>query len=286
MASTNKVNLSKAERREAAREEARLLREAQVRRERRNRTILVGALVGFIALAVVAVVVIIAQGSRSPLADVDSPAGANEAGGIEVGAAGVGAPNEGATVVQVYSDFICPYCALFETTNGATLEELAASGEATVAYHPVAFLDQYSNGTQYSTRAVHAVAVVADAAPDQFVAFNRALFENQPAENTDGLSDEEIAQIAMGVGVPQDVVDTFTDGVFSEWVTAATDQAARDLARPATPTILIDGEVFSGDWTDPAVFRAAVTGGEAAASAEPTEGAGSEPTEVVETPVG
>lgn len=260
MATSNTPRAPKAARREAAVEQARVLREAQAKRERRNRLLIIGALVAVLALVVVVVTVIIAQGSRSALADVESPAGANESGGIAVGAAGVGSENEGAPVVQVYSDFICPYCGLFETTNGVTLEELAASGEATVVYHPVAFLDQYSNGTQYSTRAAQAVAVVADAAPAQFVAFNRALFENQPAENTDGLSDEEIAAVAVGVGVPQEVADSFAEGRFTEWVTAASEQATRDLARPATPTILIDGEVFAGDWTDPDAFRAAITG--------------------------
>jgi protein-disulfide isomerase len=260
MPTSNIPRPTKAERREAARAEARALREAQARREKRNRLILVGSLVAVIALIAVAVAVIIGQGSRSALDGVAAPAGANDAGGIVVGAEGVGAASEGAPEVAVYSDFMCPFCGQFELTNGPMLEELRTGGEATVVYHPVAFLDRFSNGTNFSTRAAEATAVVADAAPEQFTAFYAALFENQPAENTDGLSDEQMAEIAVGVGVPEDIAATFSGDRFDAWVTAASDQATRDLPRPATPTILIDGTVFEGDWTDPENLRAEITG--------------------------
>lgn len=260
MATSNTPRASKAQQREAARLEAQRLREEQAKREKRNRTILIGAVVGVIAVVALAVVYIVGQGSRSPLETVDSPNGATASGGIVVGVDGVGAATEGAPEVAVYSDFMCPFCALFESTNGAMLEELREAGEATIVYHPVAYLDNASNGTNYSTRSAQALAVVADAAPEQFVAFNQALFANQPGEGTSGLSDDEIAAIAVGVGVPQDVADTFTDGRFTDWVTAASDQATRDLPRPATPTILIDGEVYDADWRDTEALRSAITG--------------------------
>lgn len=277
MPTSNTPRPTKAERREAAREEARRLREEQAKREKRNRIILIGTLVGVLALIVVAAVVIIGQSQKSALEDVASPAGANASGGIVVGAGGVGSANDGAPTVQVYSDFMCPFCGQFELTNGAMLEELAADGEATVAYHPVAFLDRFSNGTNYSTRAAQAVAVVADQAPEQFTAFYRALFESQPAENTEGLSDDEIAAIAVASGVPQEVADTFVDGTFTAWVEAASNQATQDLEQPATPTIIIDGEVYRDDWRDTEALRVAIVG-EDAATAEPTDAATAEPT--------
>ncbi len=276
MATSNTPRPTKAERREAAREEARRLREEQAKREKRNRIILIGTIVAVLALIAVAAVVIIGQSQKSALDDVASPAGANESGGIVVGAEGVGSANDGAPTVQVYADFMCPYCGQFELTNGVMLEDLADAGQATVVYHPLAILDRFSNGTNYSTRAAQAAAVVADQAPEQFTAFYRALFENQPAENTDGLSDEEIASIAVGVGVPQAVADTFTEGVFNDWVAAATSQASDDGVT-GTPTILIDGEAFTGDWRNTDDLRAAIVG-DGAATAEPTGAATTEPT--------
>jgi protein-disulfide isomerase len=274
MSTSNTPRPTKAERREAAREQARLLREAQARRERRNRLLLIGGLVAGVALIVVAVFAIIGAGSVSSLEDVDRPAGSDLSGGIVTGAEGVGSENAGAPEVRVYSDFMCPFCANFEELNGPMLDEIATAGEATVIYHPVAFLDRFSQGTEYSTRAAQAVAVVADAAPEQFVAFQAALFAGQPAENTPGLSDDEIGQIALQAGVPQEVVDTLADGRFTEWVGAATNQASLDLERAATPTVLIDGQAWEGDWRSTDALRAAIVG----------EGVGAEPSEVATTP--
>ena len=270
---------TKAERRDAAREQARRMREEQARRERRNRVLLIGGLVVVVALIAVAVVAIIGNSGTKSLDDVAAPAPATAEGGIPVAADGVGATNDGVPTVTIYSDYMCPICGEFESINGTTLDELAASGEATIVYHPIAILDGFSQGTQYSTRSTQAVAVVADQAPDQFLAFHQALFANQPEENTPGLSDDEIAQVALDAGVPQDVVDAFGDGTFTPWVSAVTTQAESDLVaagmdRPGTPAILIDGELWGANWTDPAALPDAVA---AASGAAPTEDAATTP---------
>jgi protein-disulfide isomerase len=250
--------LTKADRREAAREQARALREAQAKREKRNKLLIITGIVVLVTIIGVSVASILFQAGRPGLAGADAPAGADASGGIVVGVGGVGEPTAQAPEVRVYSDFICPFCGLFETTNGPMLEELRASGEATVIYHPVAFLDNFSNGTKYSTRAAQAAAVVADAAPERFTDFWLALFENQPPENTPGLSDDEIAALAVAVGVPQEVADTFVDGRFTRWVASASSQATDDLPRPATPTVLINGSLFEADWQDPENLRQAI----------------------------
>ncbi len=258
MSSTSDPRPTKAERRDAARQQARALREAQVKREKRNKMILIVSIIVVVTIIGVSVAFILGQAGRSGVAGADAPAGADASGGIVVGAGGVGEPTPGAPEVRVYSDFMCPFCGLFETTNGAMLEELRLAGEATVVYHPVAFLDRFSNGTKYSTRSAQAAAVVADSAPEHFTEFWLALFANQPAEDTPGLSDDEISALAVGVGVPQEVADTFVDGRFDGWVESATNQATEDLPRPATPTILINGTLFGGDWQKTETLRQAI----------------------------
>ncbi|ACQ79060.1 DSBA oxidoreductase [Beutenbergia cavernae DSM 12333] len=242
------AKLSKAERRDAARREAERLRAAQAKREKRNRWILFSALGVVAVLIAVAAVVIIQQANRTLLSDFEgaTPAGSDLHGGIPVGAEGAGTPNEDAPVVQVYLDFMCPYCGQFEDANAADLDALREAGEITVTYHPVSNLDRLSMDTQYSTRTANAAATVADAAPEAFVPFMNGLFAQQPAENTEGLTDEQIGQIALDAGVPQDVVDTFADGTFNEWVGLASQQAGRDGAT-GTPTVFVDGEKLPGD---------------------------------------
>src|SRR5665647_2050584 len=122
-----------------------------------------------------------ADPAPEPLSDVaDGPQGSTETGGILVGPEGVAGTVDGAAadavVVSVYVDYMCPYCGQFEAVNGPTLDQLRGDGTIIVEYHPVSILDEASLGTAYSTRAAAAAALVADQAPEAFVAFNTALF--------------------------------------------------------------------------------------------------------------
>jgi protein-disulfide isomerase len=272
---------TKAQRREAARAEALALREAQAKRDKRNRLITIGALVAgvlvlvgvFLAVWIPAMkdqnktIDAVAAGN---LADVTSPSTARDDGGIPMGVDGAaGTENDGAVEVGVYLDYMCPVCGQFEDTNGASLDQLRESGDVTVVLHPVAILDRFSTGSQYSTRAASAAAWVADRAPEAMNEFNALMFAQQPAENTKGLTDEQIADLAEQAGVPADVAAGIADGTaaetFADWSATATSLVTQDEALAGergfgTPTVTINGEVWgkNGEWQDPAALPAAV----------------------------
>ncbi|UFU03539.1 DsbA family protein [Ruania suaedae] len=243
---------SKAERREAARQEAERLRKIQARNDKRNRGILIGVVLVVVALIAAAAIMISQQAGRTLLSDFEGeiPAGADLHGGITFGADGVGAANDDEPAVDIYVDFMCPFCGQFEEINGPDMAQAAAEGEATVIYHPLDYLDRLSNGTEYSTRAANAFAVTATEAPEAALDFMAAMFANQPAENSTGLTDEEIAQIAVDAGVPQEVADSFSEGTYSEWVEVASEQARRD-GYSSTPTIVIEGDEWGTTEGDP-----------------------------------
>ncbi len=212
--SNNNPNMTKAQRREAARAEALALREAQAKRDKRNRLITIGALVaGVVVLVGVFLAVWIpAMNDRNKtidavaagnLSEVANPSTAREDGGIPMGVdAAAGTESEGAVEVGVYLDYMCPICGQFEETNGETLDQLRESGEVTVVLHPVSILDRVAQSQQFSTRAASAAAWVADQAPESLNAFNTAMFDNQPAEGSGTLTDAQIADIAEQAGVP------------------------------------------------------------------------------------
>lgn len=280
--SPGKGRQTKDERRDAAREQARAMREQQAKRDRRNKILGISMLaVAVLALGGVLVWVLTQGGSSSdealpdypdtPLSEVtDAPGAALPEGGIPVGAEGVGGTvDDSVARVDVYLDYMCPACGAFEEANGDNLISLATEGSATVVYHPIAILNRFSNGTGYSTRAASASALVADEAPDQFAAFNEQLFAGQPEEGTDGLTNSEIADIARDAGVPGDVADQIADGTaldrFGQWVTSATNEVSAnpDLVNPqsgsfGTPTITIDGKLWTENWTDPNALLQAV----------------------------
>ncbi|GAB1640475.1 DsbA family protein [Krasilnikovia sp. MM14-A1259] len=148
--------------------------------------------------------------------------------------------------LEIYADYMCPYCGRFERANGAEITRLVSDGTARQYLYPLAFLDQMSDGTRYSTRAANAAATVYDRAPDKLAPFNTALFAHQPAEGSSGLSDAQIADLARQAGVPQAVVETFTKRIFEPWVTSST-QAAFAAGLQGTPTVKINGVPFHGD---------------------------------------
>ncbi|MCB0911736.1 MAG: thioredoxin domain-containing protein, partial [Propionibacteriaceae bacterium] len=76
--------------------------------------------------------------------------------------------------------------------------------------------------------------------------FDRLLYANQPAEGSLGLSDAELLAYAQQAGVPSSVSDTFSARLYVPWVQQITNQAF-DSGITGTPTVKIDGEVFSGD---------------------------------------
>jgi protein-disulfide isomerase len=277
---SNSSNMTKVQRREAARAEALALKQKQAARDRRNRTITLSALgVAVLALAGVFVFVLMQGNERSarfdfddvPLAEVtQAPQTAQDDGGIPVGTDGAaGTTTDGAPTVGVYFDYMCPICGQFEDANGQNVDDMIKNGDATVTFHPVAILDRASAGSNYSTRSAAAAAWVADKAPEQFLAFHEAMFAQQPEENTEGLTDQEIADIAVQAGVPQAVADGISDGTavdtYGQWVYSASQGATddKDLYNPqsnafGTPTLTLDGKRWDGNWTDPSALTTAV----------------------------
>lgn len=267
---------TKAARREDARQAALALRAQQERVAKRNRLIaIIAAAVVLIGFAVL-VVVILNQGGEDDVPEaqqVQPPFAADGGGGIVMDADGIVTPPADASeewpvgafgdavVVTVYSDPICPWCAVFEQMAMPILDEMRLAGEVVVDHRVVGNLDSQSMGARYSTRAAQALYTVADLAPEAYLDFETALFANQPAEGTTGLSDEEIAAIATQAGVPDDAVAAIADGTYTWWVGEVT-TAARDLydGRLATPSIRLNGEPLGDtvDWRDEATLREAI----------------------------
>lgn len=83
--------------------------------------------------------------------------------------------------LDVYFDFICPWCARFEISQAETLDEMRSAGLVDVYYHPLAYLDGASSGTQYSTRAASAAVLVYQEAPSHsWVSFSSSWRISQP----------------------------------------------------------------------------------------------------------
>ena len=152
-------------------------------------------------------------------------------------AVAIGSPSA-ATTVDLYVDYMCPYCGTFDRMNGPDIAAKVADGEILFRLHPMSFLDQASGGTMYSTRAANAVVTVARFAPEKFLAFHMELFELQPMEGTPGLTDAQLVDAATSVGVPANVSARFSALAEQAWIASATQ--ADFAVVTGTPTVMIN----------------------------------------------
>jgi protein-disulfide isomerase len=158
------------------------------------------------------------------------PAGTSpEADGIVIGS--------GPATVDLYIDFLCPFCRQFEEASGAALQTIAGAGMASLVYHPLGFLDRLST-TRYSSRAAAASGCAADGS--KFTEYKDVLFLNQPEEGGPGLSDEQLAQLGLGLGLDSGFARCIGEGRYLEWAAYVT---VRGLERgvSGTPTVFVDG---------------------------------------------
>jgi protein-disulfide isomerase len=198
----------------------------------------IAIVVGLVVAIVMAVVRTPGDDGTPTSGEVVAPHGVTADGAIAIG--------DGPVSVTVYFDYLCPACAAFEAANGDDLESLLAAGDITLELRPIAILDRLSAGSRYSTRSANALATVVDADPALVWAFHRALYAAQPSEGGEGHTDEQLAAIALGAGVPDTVASMFATHRYTGWVSEQTEQAREDGLQ-GTPTILIDGQVFEGD---------------------------------------
>jgi protein-disulfide isomerase len=287
MSPANEVRKSKAERTAEAREKARLIREAQLKKDKRNKLLIGWGIVAAVVaiLVVVALVVTTSIQQNTPIADQGPvPASANANGGVtllantdvkKTDAATVdianlpakpdaqpnpvvapGAEAEAGQPVKVvaYIDFICPVCLRFENTYNDALTSLRNEGKISMEYRPLGFLDRQSS-TNYSSRAANAAACVADKAPEKYAEYVDVLFANQPAEGGAGLSDDKLKSLASDIGA--DINSCVDDKTFRPYVKYSTELANR-TGITGTPTVFIDGKQWDGATDLNAEIQAAI----------------------------
>ncbi len=280
MTPQNEPRPSKAERTAQAREEARRIREAHAKKEKRNGWLIRGGVLLAAVVVVAIVALLIVQGTKKAPETAASgpvPANANIYGGVvqdkngvvqnaspgqvdkatlpaapsaaasaaatDLAAIGI-APSAAGKPVQIvaYVDFICPACKQFESAYGPVLKQWQDSGKATVEYRAAGILDQYSS-TNYSSRAAAAAACVVDKSPDKYAAFFSALYAKQPAENSAGLSNDELKTMAKDVGAA-DIGSCVDNTTFRPYIQYST-LAAHAHNVNGTPTVFVDGKQYT-----------------------------------------
>jgi protein-disulfide isomerase len=151
----------------------------------------------------------------------------------------------GPVAIDTYEDFLCPNCERFEQRYGPDITKALNDGKVTVKYHTIAILDRSTNPPGYATRASN--AALCAAAANIYPAYRQKLFDEQPAEGSAGLTDDQLVKFGTDLGAGQDFATCVTSGKNSAQVGTETQKAAADPnlqtdGNFGTPTIVVNGK--------------------------------------------
>jgi len=158
--------------------------------------------------------------------------------------------------IDVYVDYQCPACRVFEIINGGYLNEVIAQKKAKVVFHPMTFIGPES------VLAANSAACAAD--EDKFVDMNLALFQNQSeSENSGKWSSEYLVELGKSIGITSGTFETcVNDGKYIKWTSNVAAASAKADVN-GTPTIFVNGKQLdrNTEYGDQAKFRAALAAG-------------------------
>lgn len=243
--------LTKNDKREQAREEARRVREQQAAKEKKRKKIIkiLAIIVPIILIAAIVLAVVMNTKKETNNSQITQPANAVENGVIvgpdrklitEIPTKPVGTAEKAPAHVVIYQDYICPACKAFEEGAAPEIEQIIDEGAGVIEYRTITFLDHLSAGSNYSSRSANASYCVANTHPDKFFDYNMVLYKNQPKELTKGLSNDELAKLADTVGATG-LEECVKGGTYRGWV-KQNNEASQKVPVKGTPTIIINGE--------------------------------------------
>lgn len=207
------------------------------RAEARRRFTMIGGVVAVMVVVVAATFLLTKRGN-----DVDAPPVGASDYGVVIG------PDDAPHQVVIYEDFLCPGCGQLEKATGDRLAELAQAGDVRVDYRPFELLGRL--GT-YSARATAAFGVVLETSgPEAAKKFHDLLYADQPAEDADPFPDAQwLVDKAVEAGAEEDAVRAGIEAGENDFSRGATEEA-EDAGVQGTPTVILDGEVFTGSPDD------------------------------------
>lgn len=157
-------------------------------------------------------------------------------------------PPKDAPVVDVYEDFRCPACKVFEQYTGETFTQLAQEGKIRLRVHLKTVIDSRTGGESSAVAGSSAVCALEQGA---WTEYHKALFAMQPeSETREGFSEETYTEAAEQAGLSGQALEEFQqctdDETYVEYVQSVAEASAKE-GITATPTVVVDGTKF--DWS-------------------------------------
>lgn len=156
-------------------------------------------------------------------------------------------PPEDAPVVDVYEDFRCPICKMFDQVSGETTTELAQEGTIRLRVHLKTVIDANTGGDSSAVAGSSAVCAL-----DQgmWTEYHSALFSLQPQQETaEGFPKEAYTEAAEKAGMSGAQLEEWQqctdDETYVDYVRSV-DDASSEAGINGTPVIAVNGTTL--DW--------------------------------------
>jgi protein-disulfide isomerase len=266
---SQKEKVPRKQAREEARQKAKAVMEETRRKEKRNKMFFQGGIIVGV-LAVVSIIGLLIANQPQPVPQAN-PANMISGGVVLTGnqqvvpSAAIPEGGEATATpltddkvhVDIYVDYLCPFCKLFEEVQKETIMSYMENYPVEFEFHPLGMI------SEYSAVSANAAACVASLEPALWWDANNALYDFQPeeakgAQFTKKQSINYILETAwvntpVSEEVKQCVKDTrYYDSVMFASATALSDVLpnTNGVKLQSTPTVLIDGVKFEGNWRD------------------------------------
>ena len=156
-----------------------------------------------------------------------------------------------ALIVDIHTDYQCPFCEVVETSYATVFEQLNEQGDIILRQHTRSFLDAANKGdnANSSSRAAIAAACVDVADNTKYAAYHNMLFAHQPQPEGAGYSDAQLRdEFTANVGLSGDALATFQscyDGrATATWVANTEQNNLHAVENPTgSPKYLFGGNV-------------------------------------------
>jgi len=223
--------------RQQARERARL-EAAKLQRKRRITQGVVVAVVALVAIGIVASAVLLGtrgRADRVPTASTNvTVGGASVPFAVDGSAVQVG-KDDAKVTMDLWVDYSCPHCQEFEADSNEVITQKVAAGQLKARYHNIQIV------TAYGAQAGSAAACVANSSPDQWWAFNAALYANHSSE-TDSYQGDQLADFASQQGITdEETLSCIREERYTSWITDNTTEAGK-AGVTGTPTLFFNGQ--------------------------------------------
>src|SRR5690625_271201 len=150
----------------------------------------------------------------------------------------VAGPVDAPVALVVFSDYQCPFCALWSDQTLPAMMDHVADGDLRIEWRD---LNVYGPASERAARASYAAAL-----QGQFWAYHGELFANGKKRPKSELSKEALVDLADDIGLDTDQFVADMESEETSDVIATKQQSGFDVGAVATPVFVLDGQAVVG----------------------------------------